>query len=425
MKHEISWVAVSLALGPRSHLLKPLLHRFQTPEALLAAGREEILKAIPDIGKGILASICSESTLRSAERTVYWCHQNGVRILVPDGKDYPSGLWQIAEPPAVLYCKGKLPLPSGAPSIGVVGARRADAYGERVAYKLSFELAAAGATIVSGMVQGTDGIAAAAALDAGGYTVAVLGSGIDVIYPRQHERLFREIATFGTVLTEYAPGTRPNGWNFPVRNRLISALSDALVVTEASEGSGSLITARYALMQGKTLFAVPGDVDNPRSAGTNRLIRSGALMALEAEDVLANFRFLYPELQAVRIPPEAMQYTEATAEKLRAYGISSVLDREASKNASSEKTSTVSAHSEKNPQNSTPGGEGAAPASEAALQMLDPRQRELYAALPEGVFSLDHLTALGVPSGEASATLTVLELYGLLVSRPGGTYCKL
>lgn len=424
MKHEISWVAVSLALGPRSHLLKPLLHHFQTPEALLVAGREKILAAFPDIGKGILASLCSENTLRSAERTVYWCHQNGVRILVPDGKDYPSGLWQIAEPPAVLYCKGKLPLPSGIPSVGIVGTRRADAYGERVAYKLSFELAAAGATVVSGMAQGADGIAAAAALDAGGHTVAVLGSGIDVIYPRQHERLFREIATFGTVLTEFAPGTRPNGWNFPVRNRLISALSDALVVTEAKEDSGSLITARYALVQGKTLFAVPGDVDNPRSVGTNGLIRSGALMALNAEDVLVHFRFLYPQLQTARVPAEAMQYTEVTAEKLRAHGVSSVLDKETAQMEKTTKIDTVSVHSEENSAKPRTVEEAPAAVSQAALQMLDPRQRELYELLPDGVFSLDYLTAQGVPSGEAAAALTILELYGILQSCPGGTYRK-
>ncbi|MBE6594471.1 MAG: DNA-protecting protein DprA [Ruminococcaceae bacterium] len=425
MDHEISWVAVSLALGPRSHLLKPLLRRFGTPEALLAAGREAILAEIPDIGKGTLSSLCGEDAQQMASRTVYWCHQNGVRILVPDREYYPTGLWEIAEPPAVLYCKGKLPLPTGVPSVGIVGTRRTDAYGERVAYKLSFELAAAGATVISGMAQGADGIAAAAALDAGGHTVAVLGCGIDVIYPRQHERLFREIATFGTVLTEFTPGTRPNGWNFPVRNRLISALSDALVVTEAAEDSGSLITARYALLQGKTLFAVPGDVDNPRSVGTNGLIRSGALMALSAEDVLAHFRFLYPQIQAARVPAEAMQYTEATREKLRAHGVPTVLDREEQKPAQIEKTDTVSAHSAQKPAEQTPAASTPTPVSEEVLQLLDPRQRELYGMLPEGTFSLDHLTAKGIPSGEAAAALTVLELYGILQSCPGGIYRKL
>ena len=421
MKHEISWVAVALALGPRSHLLKPLIRHFKTPEALLEAGKDALLAQYPDMGKGVLSALIGEHTLHEAERTVHWCHQNGVRILVPDGPEYPAGLWEIAEPPAALYAKG-LPLPTAAPAVGVVGTRRTDAYGERVAYKLSFELAAAGATVISGMAQGADAIAAAAALDAGGHTVAVLGSGIDVIYPRQHQRLYGEIATFGTVLTEFVPGTRPNGWNFPVRNRLISALSDALVVTEANAESGSLITARYALLQGKTLFAVPGDIDRPRSVGTNGLIRSGALLALSGEDVLAHFRFLYPQLGASRVPLETLQYTEATAEKLRAHGIPSVLDDTAQDKI--EKSHTVSAHSDKK----APAAPSVEPpqstVSAEALDVLDPRQRELYEMLPDGVFSLDHLTSQGVPSGEAAATLTVLELYGILCSCPGGTYRK-
>ena len=422
MQHEQNWIALAEILGARSPLFKPLLTAFTTPEAIFAASEEELRAALPDAGIGVLKSLLGKRTAETARGIALWCHQNGVRILPFDHKDYPAVLRELDEPPVLLYCRGRLPDLGTRACVGVVGPRRTDAYGEQVTYKISFELAAAGAVIVSGLADGVDGIATAAALLAGGTPVAVLGCGIDVTYPRHHARLLAECIERGAVLTEYAPGTPPNGYNFPIRNRLISALSDALVVTEANAESGSLITARYALLQGKTLFAVPGDIDRPRSVGTNGLIRSGALLALSGEDVLAHFRFLYPQLGASRVPLETLQYTEATAEKLRAHGIPSVLDDAAQDKI--EKSHTVSAHSDKK----APAAPSVEPpqstVSAEALDMLDPRQRELYEMLPDGVFSLDHLTSQGVPSGEAAATLTVLELYGILCSCPGGTYRK-
>ena len=420
MKHEESWIALAEALGPRSPLLRPLLARFHTPEAVFEADAAALREALPDAGEGTVAAILQRRTEREAARIALWCHRNGVRILTYDSVDYPTRLREIDEPPAVLYCRGDLPSLDGRLAVGVVGTRKADAYGEQVAYKLSFEMAAAGTLIVSGMAEGLDGIAAIAALNAGSETVAVLGCGIDLVYPKKHARLAAEIAQHGAILTEYAPGTPPNGWNFPIRNRIISALSGALLVVEAGEHSGALITARYAVLQGKPLFAVPGDITNSRSVGTNRLIAEGAIPALDAQGILEHFRFLYRDAIHMEVLPEATQYSALTPEALHPYGLRmtemprAVEPRAEKKAAKRRKADTAAAEEEKLP--------ASKPAPDTSA--LTPRQRELYLMLPDTGFSVDILTAGGVPVSEAVSTLTVLEIYGLVRSVPGGMFEK-
>ena len=176
MKHEESWIALAEALGPRSHALLPLLAAFETPEAIFEANEEQLLAAVPWLSKGVLTSILRQDTKEAAKRITLWCHRNDVRILTLDAPDYPACLREIAEPPAVLYCRGTLPELDSALTLGVVGPREPDAYGENLTYKISFALAAAGVTVISGMASGIDGIAATAAIGAGGRTVAVLGT---------------------------------------------------------------------------------------------------------------------------------------------------------------------------------------------------------------------------------------------------------
>lgn len=423
MKHEQAWVTLAEALGPRSPFLKTLLGHFETPEAILEADEAALRAVLPDVGQGILSSLVNKRTEKDASRIVAWCHRNGVRILTLDHKDYPSPLREIAEPPAVLYCRGRLPLLDGRLTVGVVGPRKTDAYGQRVAYKLSFEMAAAGAVIVSGMAEGLDAIAAAAAMNAGSDTIAVLGSGIDIVYPPQHTRIAAEIAEHGALITEYAPGTKPNGWNFPMRNRIISALSSAVLVVEARADSGAMITARYALVQGKPLFAVPGDITSARSVGTNRLLADGAIVALDASEMLEYFRFLYRDAIRIERLPEAMQYSAVTAEALRRFGLQLIEEgkekgsepdhrekrtrRKKQKDASEQKN-PITVQEKTSPDTSP----------------LTPRQKQLYDMLSEESFSVDHLTARGVPVSEAASTLTVFEIYGLVRSLPGGMFSK-
>lgn len=418
MKHEESWIALAEVLGPRSHALKPLLGRFETPERLFEASEEE-LRCCEELSDLQRNAILQKSTHHRAAEIALWCHRHGVRILTPDCEEYPAFLKNIDEPPAVLYARGKLSLAHRRPVIGVVGTRKPDAYGEAVAYKLSFELAAAGAVIVSGMAEGLDGIAAAAAINAGGDTVAVLGCGIDIAYPKKHTRLAAEIAEHGVLVTEYPPGTAPSGWNFPARNRLISALSGALLVVEAGEGSGALITARYAVVQGKELFAVPGDITSPRSVGTNRLILAGATPALDSEEILAHFRFFYRDTVRIQALPEAMQYSAISAEALRRFRLRPQQEEATAKPDADQKKRRSKRRKKEEVEPPAP-PVATAPDTSA----LSSRQRELYALLPDAPFAVDALIEKGVAVSEAVSTLTVLEIYGLLRSLPGGLYEK-
>ncbi|MBQ9802525.1 MAG: DNA-processing protein DprA [Clostridia bacterium] len=413
---KAAWVALSLALGPRSARLKPLLKAFGSPAAILAAAPEDIRAVLPDIGKGALAALQGTKQEKETARILAYCRREGVEILTPDAPEYPAGLFAIGEPPAVLYCRGKLPVAGTRPFVGMVGTRTLDAYGERMAYKLSFELAASGAVVVSGLADGIDGIAAAAALDAGMPTVGVLGCGIDRVYPKHHARLYAEVAEQGAVVSEFAPGTPPYGWNFPMRNRIISALSEAVVVVEADEESGALITARYALVQGKSLFAVPGDADQVRSVGCNMLLRGGAMMALCGEDILSHFRFLYRDSMDMRVPDEVLQYTGVTPEKLHRHGLQEV-------NAEAE----PKARAKKEPREKAKKRETELPVAEispAVLDSLSQGERAIYDKLPSTPFTIDLLVGEGIGAKEAVAAMTLFEILGLIASRPGGTYLK-
>lgn len=423
MQHEENWIALAQILGPRSVYLKPLLEAFHTPEKIFEADESALRAAIPDMGAGLLRSILTCRTGGEAREIFLWCHRDGVRILPFDSAEYPAVLRELDEPPAVLYCRGKLPSFHTRAVIGVVGPRRADAYGEQVAYTLSFELAAAGVVILSGMAEGIDGVATAAAICAGGTPVAVLGCGIDVTYPRHHGRLMAECAERGAVITEFAPGTPPNGYNFPMRNRLISALSDEVLVVQAGIHSGALITARYALTQGRPLYAVPGNITSPLSQGTNQLLQSGAFPALCATDLLAPLRARYHGTLCEKSLEEAVQYAAIDTEKLHRLGVRVTND---AKKPVQEQTEASEKKPRRERKKRFAKGKETAPAEKAEsapdTSALTPRQREIYDMLPRTPFTVDVLTERGIPVSEAASTLTLLEIYGLLGSRPGGTF---
>ncbi len=220
-----------------------------------------------------------------------------LRVIDPG---YPRLLREIPAPPPVLYVRGRL-LPADDLAIGVVGTRNVTAYGRHVTERLAGDLAAQQVTIVSGLARGVDTHAHTAALDAGGRTIAVLGCGPDLVYPPDNARLAARIVEQGAVVTEFPPGTQPDAGNFPARNRIISGLSLAVLVTEAPEASGALITARFAAEQGRDIFAVPGNITSRGSTGTNLLIQDGAKLILTAEDALAELNLsMAPQQQELR-----------------------------------------------------------------------------------------------------------------------------
>jgi DNA processing protein len=209
-----------------------------------------------------------------------------VRVYTWEDADYPAYLNEIEHPPPVLYVKGTL-LQDDSWAVAIVGTRRISAYGRQVTDEIASGLAHGGVTVVSGLARGVDAVAHQAVLKAGGRTIAVLGSGIDRVYPPEHRRLAEQITGCGALVSDYPLGTPPEGPNFPPRNRIISGLSRAVVVIEAGESSGSLITAAFAAEQGREVFAVPGSIYAPMSRGANLLIQQGARLVLKPQDILA------------------------------------------------------------------------------------------------------------------------------------------
>lgn len=284
-----------------------LLKAFGTPEAVFRAGEMELSQAAeikPEMAYRIL-----HFDFHAAEREQKAAEHLGLDILCLNDENYPPLLKSIPDPPLVLYLRGKL-LPEE-PSVALVGSRKATPYGLNVTQFLSHDLGRAGITIVSGLARGVDARAHNACLQSGARTIAVLGSGLDVIYPAEHKSLAARISEQGAVVSEFPLGTQPNRENFPVRNRVISGLSYAVVVVEASDKSGSLITARMAAEQGREVLAVPGSIFNDSSKGCNALIKDGAALTQSWKDVLA----VLPRHVAAKIQYEEKQEPDLTEEE--------------------------------------------------------------------------------------------------------------
>lgn len=297
------WLNEVKGLTGRSKLL--LLEHFGTPENVYYADREEYRLIDGLLSRQI--ELLDDKTLAGADRILGDCQRLGLRILTMQDADYPVRLRNIYEPPCLLYVKGQLPAFDEEVAIAMVGTRRATPYGIETAEKLAFQMAKQGALIVSGAAYGIDSSAHRGALRAGARTVAVLGNGIDVVYPAGNEWLYRDISASGALISEYPPGSAAEGWHFPIRNRIISGLCLGTVVVEApEERTGALITANTALEQGRDVFAVPGPIDAPMSRGCNRLIAdSAAALVTGGWDILREYEAQYPHklhCEAVELP---------------------------------------------------------------------------------------------------------------------------
>ena len=294
------WVALNMTTGIGPRAAAKLLERFGSAEAVYRATRAELehLRLPPEAVDTIIA----RDLLPRAEAEIFSVKKLGGEILLLDDGIYPSLLREIYDPPIVLYVKGAWSDCLDRPCIGVVGSRRCSTYGQNAAIMLGRDLAQRGITVVSGFARGIDAAAHRGALEAGGRTVAVLGTGIDEVYPRDHKKLAAEILDRGGALVSQFPlGTPPVSENFPYRNRIISGLSLGIVVVEAAENSGSLITARLAMEQNREVFAVPGNITSRNSFGTNYLIKgAGAKLVQQWQDIAAE---LPPQIAATLLPP--------------------------------------------------------------------------------------------------------------------------
>ena len=284
----VDWLSISMFSGVGRATVNRLVEMLGSPAHVLSAKPNKLME-IEGIGRKLADKLTNPSRIQAArlraKEVLEGASGNNCKILCPDNKIFPSGLKNIHDAPVVLYCKGQMECLEK-PAIAIVGSRAATTYGKRISFELGRELARNGICVVSGMAMGIDGEAHAGALAGGGVTIGVLGCGVDVVYPHQHTALFKKVCERGMLVSEYPPGTSPDGFRFPERNRIISGISLGTVVVEASLKSGSLITARMALDQGREVFAVPGRIDSPKSQGAHRLLQQGAKLVTSVDDIL-------------------------------------------------------------------------------------------------------------------------------------------
>lgn len=435
-ENYLYWIWLADKFGIASKEFPSFADKFDDPYDVYRMTEEEIgqIDGLSERMKDRLGN----KAIDEAYSILKYCKKNKIDIIGYGDDRYPSRLKTIENPPVLLYCMGMLPDIDSNLCIAMVGTRRMSEYGKQTAYKISYELAAAGVCIVSGMALGIDAVCACGALESGGQTVAVLGSGLSVIYPKEHDRLMSAIARRGAVISEYPPFERPLPQNFPRRNRIISALSQGVVVVEGAHGSGALITASKAVSQGRELFAIPGKVNESNSDGPNELIRNGANVILSADDIISHYDFLYHDTINYRAFSASKKKSGYSDGALRSYGVSSYSYGRASAKSTADgaqskpkrtekptdtpiaspepKVSKVSHDSVEKPKKSS---------ENTLLDTVDDITREIYGHLPDGEsFSPDALVSKGFGIGQIMTSLTILEISGLVTSLPGGVYKK-
>lgn len=404
----IYWIWLSLRCGAGSESGSYLLSKFSSPKEIYDLDKEQIDK-IDGVDGEVKTSLCDKDLSRPAH-TLDFCRRKHVHIMTLESPEYPERLRAIYAKPIVLYYVGSLPRIDSEPLIACVGSRECSEYGFSAAYKLGAELTLAGATVVSGLAAGIDSACARGALSANGRTIAVIGCGIDVVYPRDNRELYRQIARNGAIITEYAPQTPPTADHFPVRNRIISGLCVATCIVEAGAKSGALITARHAEMQGRKVYALPGRAGDDESYGNLDLIYKGANFVRGAADIVSDLSPLYPSKLFLRNIPKD-KYVNKRGKKSGARF-------ENIRKTDDETGAPAPEHSE------------IAVSMTADLSSLTDVERAVYASL-EKYFTPGEIRAavateygknLGV--GEVLAALTTLEILGLCTALPGGNYVR-
>jgi len=365
MTDDLRWVALALALGEKRVVFRNLIAEFADIDAILGASTQELIRV-----KGITHELAA--AIRKAPDSPEFAKERetierlDLKITTLKCQDYPENLRHIPDPPALLYVRGELEARDSF-AIAIVGTRSCTHYGKQTAESLGMELASMGLTIVSGLARGIDSHAHRGALMGKGRTIAVLGTGLDNVYPVEHSSLADEIARSGAVISEFPSGVPPVARNFPIRNRIISGLALGTVVVEAPPKSGALITARLALDQGREVFAVPGNITAQTSRGPNQLIRQGAKSVLSAKDIIEE---IAPEIKGMLREETIKQAAEA---KLR----------------------------------------------------LDPNERKIYNTLTQEPLHIDEITlATDLPLAKIGMGLFNLEMKGLAKELPGKLFVR-
>lgn len=411
----VHWIWLATRPGISDRTRASLLEAFEDPEDIFYAdpGRFAALEAL----SAEAAEALQDKNLTHAEEILAQCEEKRIHILTLRDAAYPQRLKNIPDPPAVLYYRGRLPDLDGTPAISVVGTRKASAYGLGAAKRMGYEIASCGGIVISGVANGIDGCAMQGALTAGGAVVGVLGCGADVVYPVSNRWLYADTERYGCLLTEFPPGTPPYKWNFPRRNRIISGLSCGVLVIEAPEQSGSLITARLAAEQGRDVFSVPGNIDMPTFVGSNQLLRDGALMATCGWDVLREYEALFPgKIRRYEGSRTQAAYPDEVA---RAAEIEEKpMPKVAQKPSLPAKKQNPKP---KNDKKAIDNGENS-PYSDLneTLPSLNPQEKAVVSALAGGQRLVDDVIAeTGISAGKMLGLLTLLEIKGVIRRLPG------
>lgn len=339
MENELYWIWLTTLAGVTGFDITALLENFESAADIYKQESfDEILGIKPSV-----RSRLKDKSLKKAEAVYEKIKSIGAKVITFDSKDYPDTLRYIENPPYVLYLRGELPKWDRLLMIGVVGTRDATPYGTSATKRICSALAERGVTIVSGMARGIDAVAARSALDKGAKTIAVLGCGIDSAYPSENRQLMCDIMENGTVISEYPPGSGPLKTHFPERNRIISGLSKGVLVTEAPKKSGALITAGYAIENGRDLFAVPGSIFEVNCAGTNALLASCAKAVTSAQDILDEYVYEVEHLNLEKPKNKILQkvFGGANPEKINNEITISIEDKKFQSLSSDEKAVAV------------------------------------------------------------------------------------
>ena len=303
------WIWYAQRSKVSAHQKQMLLQHFRDPEDIYYADEPafaDIRELTADGQQSLL-----DKDLTGAKRILQECKQKGIKILTYGDRQYPARLRNIYDPPMVLYFTGVLPDWESAPVIGIVGTRKATAYGMNTAFRFGSQISACGAVVVSGGATGIDTMSMEGALEAGGPVVGVLGCGVDVVYPTRNRPLFQRVSTVGCLISEYPPQEKALPWHFPERNRIITGMSNGLLVVEAPEKSGALNSACHAMEQGRDVFVVPGNVDVDACSGSNALLEDQAIPALSGWHVVREYEAQYPETVHRREMPVVVERVDA------------------------------------------------------------------------------------------------------------------
>lgn len=392
------WIWLATRPGLNDRMKRIVLDAFSDAEDVYFADREAYA-TVEGVSPEIVDAL-ADKDLKEAKKILDVCMTKGIQICTYQDEEYPARLKNIVDPPLVLYYKGQIPDLDSSPVIGVVGTRKASGYGMNTAHQMGYQIARCGGIVVSGAADGIDAMAMQGALLAGTPVVGILGCGADVIYPTCNRKLYADTEKRGCLLTEFPPGTRPLRWNFPKRNRIISGLSNGVLVVEAPERSGALITARAAADQGRDVFVVPGNIGVDSCVGSNALLREGAISVSCGWDVVSEYQFLYPD----KISQGTLQ-TEKPERKV----------------AQTPRVPEKAPGCDRKKENKPIDNRGAEAYSDQrnVFPELTSEQKQILQLLDKECLVDDLIAQLKLPTGKVLSALTMLQIKGLIRQLPG------